>query len=114
MERKFNIRSFTKKLQNPDPLYLTRAEKEYILKLMEDNEDYERMLEMFDEREYRKLYLKEERAKRPKLLYPDADEIYRKYFNQRETIELLQQKCLEKDKIILDLHNRIMELTQDT
>ena len=113
MEKKFNMKNFTKKLTNPDPLYLNRSEKEYIIKLMEDNHEYELMLDTLDERQYRKLYLKEERAKRKGLLYPDADEIYRRYFEQREFIELLKQKCLDKDKIILDLHKKIMELTPD-
>lgn len=113
MERKFNMKNLMKKLTNPDPLYLNRAEKEYVTQLMEDNEDYERILEMFDNREYRKRYLKEERAKRKGLLYPDADEIYQRYFEQRELIEILKQKCLDKDAIILDLHKKIMELTPE-
>lgn len=113
MEKKFDIKNFNKKITNPDPVYLNRVEKEYVLKLMEDNKDYEDLLDMFDNRTYRKLYLQEERKKRKGLLYPDADEIYQKYFDQREFIELLKEKCLEKDKIILDLHKRIMELTEE-
>lgn len=113
MENKFNIKSFNKKLTSPDAVYLNRAEKEYIIKLVAENKNYEDMLDMFDNRTYRKQYLKEERAKRRGLLYPDADEIYRKYFEQREFIEILQQKCLEKDAIICDLHNKIMELTPE-
>lgn len=114
MEKNFDIKKFNKKITNPEPVYLNRVEKEYVLKLMEDNKDYEDLLEMFDNREYRKLYLQEERKKRKGLLYPDADEIYMRYFNQKEFIEELKQKCLEKDAIICDLHNKIMELTQDT
>lgn len=113
MEKQFNFKAFNKKILNPDPIYLTRAEKEYITNLVAENKNYEDMLDIFDNRTYRKKYLKEEREKRKGLLYPDADEIYRKYFNQREEIEVLQQKCLEKDKIILDLHNRIMDLTEE-
>ena len=59
----------------------------------EDIEDYQRILDTFDKREYRKRYLEEERAKRPKLLYPDADEIYQRYYEQKAEIE-------KKDKII--------------
>lgn len=114
MEKKFNIKSFTKKITSQDPIYLNRAEKEYVLKLMEDVKDYENLLEMYDNRKYRALYLKQEREKRHGLLYPDADEIYMRYFNQKEFIQTLKQKCLEKDAIICDLHNKIMELTQDT
>lgn len=113
MENKFDIKKFNKKITNLDPVYLNRVEKEYVLKLIEDNKDYEDLLEMFDNRTYRKQYLKEERAKRRGLLYPDADEIYRRYFEQRKFIELLKQKCLEKDAIICDLHNKIMELTPE-
>ena len=113
MEKNFDIKKFNKKITNPDPIYLTRAEKEYIINLVAENKEYEDMLDIFDNRTYRKQYLKEERAKRPKLLYPDADEIYKRYFNQRELITVLQEKCLEKDKIILDLHNRIIELTPE-
>lgn len=113
MEKKFDFKSFNKKITNPDPIYLNRAEKEYIIRLIAENKEYEDMLEIFDNRTYRKLYLQEERKKRKGLLYPDADEIYRKYFEQREFIELLKEKCLEKDKIIFDLHNKIMELTPE-
>ena len=111
MEKSFNFDKFIEKLFKPETLYLNRAEKEYILLMISENKDYERILDVLDERKYRKLYLKQERAKRKGLLYPDADEIYQKYFNQKELIEILQQKCLEKDAIICDLHKRIMELT---
>lgn len=110
----FDIKWFYKKLTRPDPIYLSRAEKEHILLIMAENEDYERILDVMDERKYRKLYLKQEREKRKGLLYPDADEIYRKYFEQKEYIELLKQKCLEKDSIICDLHKKIIELTPET
>jgi hypothetical protein len=113
MEKKFNIHKFIEKLFSPEPVYLNRAEKEHVLLMISDNEDYRRILDVLDERTYRKKYLKEEREKRKGMLYPDADEIYQKYFDQREFIELLKEKCLEKDKIILDLHKRIMELTEE-
>ena len=114
MEKTFNFDKFIKKLFKPETLYLNRAEKEYILLMISENKDYERILDVMDERKYRKMYLKEERAKRKGLLYPDADEIYQKYFNQRDQIEELKASCLYKDSIILDLHKKIMDLTQDT
>ena len=114
MEKKFDFKSFNKKVTSSYPIYLNRAEKEYIIRLIAENKEYEDMLEIFDNRTYRKLYLQEERKKRKGLLYPDADEIYMKYFNQKEFIEILQKKCLEKDIIICDLHNKIMELTPET
>lgn len=113
MDKKFNIKSFTKKLTSQDSIYLNRAEKEYVLKLMEDVKDYEDLLEMYDNRKYRALYLKQEREKRRGLLYPDADEIYKRYFDQKELIEALQERCLEKDAIICDLHKKIMDLTPE-
>ena len=109
----FDMEWFARKLTSPDPIYLSRAEKEYILLVMSEIKDYERILDVMDERQYRKLYLKEEREKRKGLLYPDADEIYRKYFEQRGFIELLKEKCLEKDVIIADLHKKIIELTPE-
>ena len=113
MEKKFNIHRFIEKLFSPEPVYLNRAEKEHVLLMISDNEDYRRILDVLDERTYRKKYLKEEREKRKGMLYPDADEIYMRYFNQRDLIKELKQKCLEKDAIICDLHKRIMELTEE-
>lgn len=113
MEKKFNIQRFIKKLFSPEPVYLSRAEKEHVLLMISDNEDYRRILDILDERTYRKKYLKEEREKRKGMLYPDADEIYMRYFNQRDLIKELKQKCLEKDTIIYDLHKKIMELTEE-
>ena len=110
----FDMEWFAKKLASKEPIYLSRAEKEYILLVMSEVEDYERILDVMDQRPYRKLYLKEEREKRKGLLYPDADEIYRKYFEQREHIEFLQKKYFEKDAIICDLHKKIMKLTPET
>ena len=113
MEKMFSMPAFVKKLTSKEPIYLNRVEKEYVLLIMSENKDYERILDVMDKRKYRKLYLKQEREKRPTLLYPDADEIYMRYFNQKEFIEVLKAKCLEKDKIILDLHKKIMDLTPD-
>lgn len=114
MEREFNMVKFIKKLTSPDPIYLNRAEKEYVLLIMSENKDYERILDLMDERKYRKMYLKEQREERHGLLYPDSDEIYMRYFNQKEFIETLKQKCLEKDAIICDLHKKIMDLTPES
>ena len=109
MEKNINLKNFLKKLNSEQPIYLTRVEREFVLSLLDEIEDYQRILETFDNRKYRNKYLKEERAKRKGLLYPDADEIYMKYFNQRNQIEELKVSCLEKDEIILELHNKIME-----
>lgn len=71
-----------------------------INKQQEQIEEYEKTLDIFDNREYRKKYLEEERAKRPKLLYPDADEIYQRYYEQKSELE-------KKDKIIDKIRNYI-------
>lgn len=55
--------------------------------------EYERILDIYDQREYRKRYLEERRKEQPNLLYPDADEIYKRYYEQQEQLQ-------EKDKII--------------
>ena len=114
MDKEFNFKKFVNKLFSSEPLYLTRAEKEYVSWIILENQDYERILDVLDERKYRKLYLKEQREQRKGLLYPDSDEIYMKYFNQKERIEELKQRCLEKDAIICDLHKKIMELTPES
>ena len=55
--------------------------------------EYERILDIYDQREYRKKYLEERRKEEPNLLYPDSDEIYKRYYEQQEQLQ-------EKDKII--------------
>ena len=66
-----------------------------IEKQKEDIEDYEKILDIYDERKYRRQYLEEERAKRKNLLYPDSDEIYQKYFEQKTEIERLKSMELK-------------------
>lgn len=63
-----------------------------IMDLEEDIKEYEIMLDMFDSREYRKKYLKERRKEQPNLLYPDADEIYKRYYEQKAEIEKKDKK----------------------
>lgn len=58
--------------------------------LKADIEDYKSMLDMFDNRKYRKMYLEERRAEQPNLLYPDADEIYERYYKLKELNEQLE------------------------
>ena len=60
--------------------------------LISDNLDYQRTLDIFDKRTYRKKYLEERRKEEPNLLYPDADEIYKRYYKLRE-----ENKELKKD-----------------
>jgi len=102
--------------------------------VLSELEEHEKTLDIFDEREYRKKYLEEERAKRPKLLYPDADEIYQRYFQQREELEkketlintmqaeferlegiedntsMLKYELAKKDKIIDEMADKISSI----
>lgn len=66
--------------------------KEENKELISDNLDYQRTLDIFDKRTYRKKYLEERRKEEPNLLYPDADEIYKRYYKLRE-----ENKELKKD-----------------
>ena len=81
----------------------TNTLKEAMTTVLEELEEYEKALDIFDEREYRKKYLEEERAIRPNLLYPDADEIYQKYFQQRAELE-------KKDKVINEMAEYVIDL----
>ena len=51
-----------------------------------------RVLETFDNRKYRKRYLKERRKEEPNLLYPDGDEIYKRYYELKKQIDLMAEQ----------------------
>lgn len=57
--------------------------------LKSDNLEKARILEMFNDRKYRKKYLEERRKEEPNLLYPDGDEIYKRYYEQKKQIDLM-------------------------
>lgn len=59
--------------------------------LKEEDLMSQRALDIFDERKYRKKYLEERRAEEPNLLYPDADEIYERYYKLKEENEKLKE-----------------------
>lgn len=59
----------------------------------EDIKYYEASLDILDKREYRHKYLIERRKEDKSLAYPDADEIYKRYYGQKAKLE-------NKDKII--------------
>lgn len=76
-------------------------------KLRQDNIDYKRILDLADNRTYRKKYLEERRKEQPDLLYPDADEIYRRYYELKkenkelkETLKDTQNSWFEDTKKI--------------
>lgn len=77
-----------------------------IQKQQEEIGEYEKTLDIFNEREYRKRYLEEERAKRKGLLYPDADEIYKRYYEQKAEIE-------KKDRQLYEKTNRVNNLEKE-
>ena len=65
--------------------------------LILDNLEYQRIQDIFDKRTYRKKYLEERRKEEPNLLYPDVDEIYRRYYELRkENEELKNNKSIVK------------------
>lgn len=81
--------------------------------LKSDNLEKARILEIFDYRKYRKKYLEERRKEEPNLLYPDGDEIYKRYYEQKKQIDLMAeyinniQDCpLENCGVDLDCENR--------
>lgn len=65
--------------------------------LKSDNLEKGRILEVFDNRKYRKKYLEERRKEEPNLLYPDGDEIYKRYYEQKKQIDLITNYLAEQD-----------------
>lgn len=66
--------------------------EEEIKQLKKTIKELEDTLDLFDEREYRKKYLEERRKEEPGLLYPDADEIYKRYYEQKRQLEIKNVK----------------------
>lgn len=59
----------------------------YITNLQEEIKEWEYIQDIQNKREYRKRYLEERRKEDPTLLYPDYDEIYKRFFEQRDRID---------------------------
>ena len=70
--------------------------------LKEYNMTYERILGLADNRIYRKKYLEERRKEQPNLLYPDSDEIYRRYYELKEENEHLHREINRKIKLKIE------------
>lgn len=79
--------------------YCEQLEKENA-ELKEDKLEYQRILDIWDKRTYRKKYLEERRVEVPTLLYPDADEIYERYFKLREENKELKERVKVFDKAV--------------
>lgn len=87
--------------------------------LKSDNLEYQRIQDIFDKRTYRKKYLEERRKEEPNLLYPDADEIYRRYYELKKENQQLRNEYIniqqnsyiqgraEEQKKYFDLINKI-------
>lgn len=60
--------------------------------LKSDNLGYQRIQDIFDKRTYRKKYLEERRKEEPNLLYPDTDEIYRRYYELKKENQQLRNE----------------------
>ena len=60
--------------------------------LKSDNLEYQRIQDIFDKRTYRKKYLEERRKEEPNLLYPDTDEIYRRYYELKKENQQLRNE----------------------
>lgn len=73
---------------------VTKLQKENE-ELKSDNLEKSRILEVFDDRKYRKKYLEERRKEEPNLLYPDGDEIYKRYYEQKKQIDLLVERIYQ-------------------
>ena len=64
---------------------------EYITNLQE----YKKVVQREFKREYAKRYLEERRKEQPNLLYPDSDEIYKRYYELKEEINKLTSESTE-------------------
>ena len=62
--------------------------------LKSDNLEYQRIQDIFDKRTYRKKYLEERRKEEPNLLYPDSDEIYRRYYELKKENQQLRNEYI--------------------
>ena len=67
--------------------------------LKENNIEYERILDLADNRIYRKKYLEERRKEQPDLLYPDADEIYQRYYELKQENKELKESYIPIQEI---------------
>ena len=70
--------------------------------LKEYNMTYKRILGLAGNRIYRKKYLEERRKEQPNLLYPDSDEIYRRYYELKEENEELHREINRRIKLKIE------------
>lgn len=102
-------------VQSIKKIYLSfKKLKEENENLISDNLEYQRTQDIFDERTYRKKYLEERRKEEPNLLYPDADEIFERYYNQKTVIENLKEIEQEHKKENGELREKVKKLEENT
>lgn len=83
-------------------------------KLKSDNLEYQRTQDIFDERTYRKKYLEERRKEEPNLLYPDSDEIYKRYYKlKEENATLKKAHNISENVTIQDITNVMNKSLED-
>ncbi|MGM9881499.1 MAG: hypothetical protein ACI31S_01495 [Bacilli bacterium] len=88
--------------------------KEENEKLKSDNLEYQRTQDIFDERTYRKKYLEERRKEEPNLLYPDSDEIYKRYYKlKEENARLKKAHNISENVTIQDITNVMNKSLED-
>lgn len=92
--------------------YITNLQEE-LEELREDNYAYHQLMKMQNEREYRSKFLKEFQEEFGKNVFPDYDEIYKRYDKLKEDIEY-EQHCNEQlRKTITNLEYKIERLKNE-
>ena len=76
--------------------------KELEQKLLEKEEQITEYINMLWQREWASKYNEMRRKEQPGLLFPDSDEVYEKYFEQKERIAILENKLEEIKKVFGD------------
>ena len=74
---------------------LVKAVFDYITELEEENWEYETLQEIGDRREHRSNFLKDFHREFGNNVYPDYDEIYKRYDDMKERMKKAQ-KCIDK------------------
>lgn len=72
---------------------------DYITNLQEEVKEWEYIQDIQNNRKYRKRYLEERRKEETNLYLPDYDEVYQKYYEQKERID----KAIEKLKTLMPI-----------
>lgn len=76
--------------------------------LEEENKYLKRLCQTQNNREYRSKFLKEFQKKHGKNVFPDYDEIYKRYDRLKEKIEQLEKECKElKDRNKININRNI-------